>query len=215
MTFFLVGIFHPGNTALVIVDMQNDFLDHEGYIAQVNKAFNVKKAREIIPHVKSALDLMRKMNFHIIHTREGHHESLLDLPANKHWRSRVTRTDPGIGDYAPYKGGNSRILTRGHPGWEIIPELTPYPTEIIIDKPGKGAFVGTSLELHLQLANIQNLVFTGVTTDVCVHTIIREVKINFSANFPTEFQFTPVSSPTLFYRKKFVRRFFNMITLGK
>jgi len=98
----------------------------------------------------------------------------MDLPANKHWRSRVARGDPGIGDPAPYKGGTSRILTRDYPGWEIIPELKPMPDEIIVDKPGKGAFVGTSLELHLTLAKIQNLVFTGVTTDVCVHTIIRE-----------------------------------------
>jgi len=117
---------------------------------------------------------MRQQKFHIIHTREGHHASLMDLPANKHWRSRMSRDDPGIGDPAPYKGGKSRILTRGYAGWEIIPELAPLPEEIVIDKPGKGAFMGTSFELHLQLAKIQNLVFTGVTTDVCVHTIIRE-----------------------------------------
>jgi nicotinamidase-related amidase len=168
------GILHPGNTALVVVDMQNDFLDKEGYIAQVNKSFDINKAREIIPPLQSVLHKMRDLNFHIIHTREGHHGSLMDLPANKHWRSRMGRNDPGIGDPAPYKGGMSRILTRDQPGWEIIPELAPLPEEIIIDKPGKGAFCATSLELHLQLAKIQNLVFTGVTTDVCVHTIIRE-----------------------------------------
>ena len=168
------GIMHPGNTALVVVDMQNDFLDREGYIAQVNKSFDIDKARQIIPPLQSVLNKMRQLNFHIIHTREGHHGSLMDLPANKHWRSRMGRSDPGIGDPAPYKQGTSRILTRDEPGWEIIPELAPLPSEIIIDKPGKGAFCGTSLELHLQLAKIQNLVFTGVTTDVCVHTIIRE-----------------------------------------
>lgn len=168
------GILHPGNTALVVVDMQNDFLDPEGYIAQVNKSFDINNARQIIPQVKSALDKMREMNFHIIHTREGHHGSLMDLPPNKHWRSRMGRGDPGIGDPAPYKGGLSRILTRDQAGWEIIPELTPLDREIVIDKPGKGAFYATNLDLHLGLAKVQNLVFTGVTTDVCVHTIIRE-----------------------------------------
>lgn len=168
------GIMHPGNTALIVVDMQNDFLDPEGYIAQVNKSFDINAARKIIPNVKSALDKMRKLNFHIIHTREGHHSSLMDLPPNKHWRSRMGRNDPGIGDPAPFKGRQSRILTREQEGWEIIPELTPLPNEIVIDKPGKGAFYGTNLDLHLGLAKVQNLVFTGVTTDVCVHTIIRE-----------------------------------------
>src|SRR3989338_5950304 len=168
------GIIHPGNTALVVVDMQNDFLDQEGYIAQVNKKFDIQKAREIIPPLQQVLHKMRALGFHIIHTREGHHGSLMDLPANKHWRSRMGRGDPGIGDPAPYKGGMSRILTRDHAGWEIIPELTPLPNEIVIDKPGKGVFCGTSFEMHLQLSKIQNLIMTGVTTDVCVHTIISE-----------------------------------------
>jgi nicotinamidase-related amidase len=156
------GRWSPADTALVVIDMQTDFLKPGGYCDQMGLDVGLTSAA--IEPTRRVLERMRELGFTIIHTREGHRRDLSDLNDNKRWRSARIGSEIGCA------GPCGLTLTRGEPGWDIISELYPLAGEPIIDKPGKGGFHATNLEMILVRRGIRNLVFTGVTSDCCVHT---------------------------------------------
>ena len=157
--------FDPKRTALVIIDMQRDFLEPGGFGDALGN--DVGLLRRAIEPTRRLLAAARQAGLLVIHTREGHRADLSDLPPAKRARGHFT---VGIGDVGPM----GRILVRGEPGHDIVPELYPAAGEPVVDKPGKGAFFATDLHTILQSRAIEKLVVTGVTTEVCVNTTVRE-----------------------------------------
>lgn len=157
--------FEPKSAALVIIDMQRDFVDPGGFGEALGN--DVSLLRKAVPPTRRVLDVARKLGMLVIHTREGHRADLADLPPSKKARGRLKA---GIGDPGPM----GRILVRGEHGHDIIDELKPKAGEPVVDKPGKGAFYATDLDTILKSRGINQLIVCGVTTEVCVNTTVRE-----------------------------------------
>ncbi|MBF0373854.1 MAG: cysteine hydrolase [Alphaproteobacteria bacterium] len=157
--------FEPASTALIVIDMQRDFLEPGGFGAALGN--DVSLLAPAIAPCRALLDAFRAGGLTIIHTREAHRPDLGDCPPAKRLRGDARLR---IGDAGPM----GRILVIGEPGVEIIPELAPLPDERVVDKPGKGAFHATGLDEMLRASGIRSLIFAGVTTEVCVQTSMRE-----------------------------------------
>ncbi|HEX9362526.1 MAG TPA: cysteine hydrolase [Candidatus Dormibacteraeota bacterium] len=157
--------FDPKRTALLVIDMQRDFVEGGGFGEQLGN--DVSQLRRVIKPLQQVLATMRDGRYMVIHTREGHLPDLSDCPPTKIARGRLSS---GIGDVGPM----GRILVRGSYGHDIIDELKPVGDETVVDKPGKGAFFATDLDFILHNRGIESLVVTGVTTEVCVNTTVRE-----------------------------------------
>jgi nicotinamidase-related amidase len=157
--------FAPASAALVVIDMQRDFIEHGGFGEALGN--DVSRLAAIVPTVMELLAWARDHRIHVVHTREGHRPDLGDCPPAKRERGKPTLR---IGD----KGPMGRILIDGEPGNEIVPALAPAPGEAVIVKPGKGAFYATGLDQMLRAERITHLILAGVTTEVCVQTTMRE-----------------------------------------
>jgi len=158
-------VFDPRHTALLVIDMQRDFVEPGGFGEQLGN--DVSRLRRVVEPLQGVLGAMRAAGFLVIHTREGHRPDLADCPPTKIARGRLSC---GIGDVGPM----GRILVRGSYGHDIIDDLKPEDGEPVLDKPGKGAFFATDLDFMLHNRAITSLVVTGVTTEVCVTTTVRE-----------------------------------------
>jgi nicotinamidase-related amidase len=160
------GGLDPRDTALLLIDMQADFLDPGGYLAAMGA--DVSATRAAIAPAQRLLAAARNAGLAVFHTRQGHQPDLSDLTDFAAWRSR--RGGAPIGSPGPL----GRILVRGEPGWQIVPDLAPRPGETVIDKTANGAFCDSDLEVRLRTLGIRRLLVAGITTEVCVHSTIRE-----------------------------------------
>jgi nicotinamidase-related amidase len=159
-------VIEPQTTALVVIDMQRDFCEVGGYVSSMG--YDVAPARALIPRIQAVLAAVRHWGGLVVHTREGHRPDLSDLPSQKRFRSANGGAE--IGSQGPL----GRLLVRGEAGWDIVPELAPEPGEPIIDKPGFSAFYATDLDRIFTARGIRRLIVCGVTTDICVHSSIRD-----------------------------------------
>ena len=163
--------FDSGRTAFLSIDMQIDFCGPKGYVDVMGYDLGLTSAP--IKSIMSVLHTIRDgTDIKVIHTREGHLPDLSDAPYNKVLRSKIIGNGVGIGNIP--KGGLGRLLVRGEKNWDIIDDLYPIPGEYVIDKAGKGAFGQSNLPSILNNLGITHLVITGITSDVCVHTVMRE-----------------------------------------
>ncbi|MEM9216008.1 MAG: cysteine hydrolase [Cyanobacteria bacterium P01_F01_bin.150] len=153
------------HTALLVIDMQNDFCTLGGWADR--KGFDVSQTQKPIMPLKTLLTALRSTPVTIIHTREGHRPDLSDCPPHKLARSKHQNAEIGS------EGSMGRLLTRGSKSHDFVDELQPLPNEVVLDKPGKGSFIATDLDLILRQQEIRQLLFTGVTTECCVQTTLR------------------------------------------
>lgn len=159
-----------GRTAFLVIDMQTDFAGKNGYVDVMGYDLSLTQAP--INPIKNVLDTIRGTDIDVVYTREGHEPDLSDAPFNKVLRSKIIGEGIGIGETP--EGGMGGLLTRGNPNWDILDELYPESGEYVIDKVGKGAFTTSNIHVVLKKLGVTHLVITGITTDVCVHTIMRE-----------------------------------------
>lgn len=162
--------FDSGRTAFISIDMQTDFCGKGGYVDTMG--YDLSLTAAAIKPIKNVLDAVRGTDIKVLHTREGHQPDLSDAPYNKLLRSKIIGEGVGLGE--ALEEGGSRLLTRGEKNWDIIDELYPIPGEFVVDKVGKGAFTTSDIHIMLKNLGITHLVIAGITTDVCVHTIMRE-----------------------------------------
>ena len=160
------GDWRAADTALLVIDMQRDFLDPDGYFAALGE--NAGELRDAVAPAAQVLMLARELDMRVIHTREGHRPDLADLNETK--RARAQAMGAPIGSAGPL----GRLLVRGEPGWDSVAEMAPVGDEIVVDKCGNGAFHATDLDQILRANGIRNLWLLGVTTDVCVSSTMRE-----------------------------------------
>jgi nicotinamidase-related amidase len=156
----------PATTALIIIDMQRDFCEPGGYIDSMG--YDVGPAQALVPRIAALRQAVRQWGGFIVYTREGHRPDLTDLLPQKRFRSRIGGGE--IGAVGPL----GRLLIRGEAGWDIVPDLAPSPGEPVVDKPGFSAFYATDLDRLLVTRGVRHLVICGVTTDVCVHSTVRD-----------------------------------------